>query len=342
MSVRRAAWTACAAFTLAIAGATIAPAAETAISFSLDRSIDGTSAPFLLPLDRGWYRAAGVNVSIVAAKDMLEPITRVASGQFDMALADINALIKYRDANPKAPVKAVFMLYNRPAYAVISRKSRGIAAPKDLEGKRLGAPAADPAAAQWPVFAKVNDIDTAKVTIETIARLVREPMLAAGQIDAVTGQSYSVFIDLKDKGVPVNDIAVLAMADYGVILYGQAIIVNTDFSAKQPEAVRGFLSAFLKGLKASVASPARAIESVLTRSEALKKDVERERLAMAIADDFVTQEVKANGYGGIDEVRFNSAIEQLAFGYRFKGAKPKPGDIFDESYLPPAAARAVR
>ena len=66
----------------------------------------------------------------------------MASGNYDMGVADINALIKFRDANPKAPVKAVFMVYNRPAFAVIGRKSRGIVAPKDLEGKKLGAPAA--------------------------------------------------------------------------------------------------------------------------------------------------------------------------------------------------------
>jgi NitT/TauT family transport system substrate-binding protein len=330
------------ALMMAATGAAAAPAAETDISVSLDRPIDGTAAPFLLPLDRGWYRAAGVNVSVAPAKDTLEPIARVASGQFDMALADINALITYRDANPKAPVKAVFMLYNRPAYAIIGRKSRGITAPKDLEGKRLGAPAGDPSAAEWPVFAKVNNIDTAKVKVETVANLVREPMLAAGQIDAVTGQSYSVFIELKDKGVPVNDITVLAMADYGVALYGQAIIVNTDFAAKHPEAVRGFLRAFLRGLKASVASPARAVEAVLTRNDALRKDVERERLAMVIANDFVTPEVKADGYGAIDDTRFERALEQLALGYRFKSAKPNPADIFDASYLPPAAERTVR
>jgi NitT/TauT family transport system substrate-binding protein len=340
MKVRRAMGVICAA--LLLAAAAPATAAETAIAVSLDRRIDGTAAPFLLPLDRGWYRAAGVNVSVEPGKDVLEPITRVATGKFEMALADINALIKYRDANPKAPVKAVFMLYNRPGYAIIGRKSRGIAAPKDLEGKRLGAPAGDPTAAQWPVFTKVNKIDAAKVKVETIANLVREPMLAAGQIDAVTGQSYSVFIELKDKGVPVDDITVLAMADYGVALYGQAIIVNTDFAAKNADAVRGFLSAFLKGLKASVASPARAIQAVLTRDEALRKDVERERLAMVTANDFVTPEVKANGYGAIDNARFAQAIEQLALGYRFKSDKPKPADIFDASYLPPAADRAVR
>ncbi len=340
MSVRRALWAICAA--LVFAGGTAANAAETAISFSLDRPVDGIAAPFLLPLDRGWYRAAGVNVSVAPGKDIIEPITRTASGQFDMALADINTLIKYRDANPKAPIKAVFMLYNQPTYAIIGRKSRGISAPKDLEGKKLGAPTNDPAAEQWPVFAKVNGIDTAKVKIENVAKPVREPMLAAGQVDAVTGQSYSVFIDLKDKGVPVNDISVMAMADYGVALYGQAIIVNTVFAAKHPEAVRNFLSAFLKGLKASVASPASALEAVLTRNDALRKDVERERLTMVIADNFVTPEVKANGYGAINNTRFERAVQQLALGYHFKRAKPKPTDVFDASYLPPAAERAVR
>ena len=327
---------------LMVAATSAAAAAETSINFSLDRAINGPAAPFLLPLDRGWYRAAGVNVSIAPGKDTLEPISRVASGQFDMALADINTLIKYRDANPKAPVKAVFMLYNRPGYAIISRKSRGVATPKDLEEKRLGAPAGDPSSAEWPVFAKVNNIDLAKVKVETVANLVREPMLAAGQIDAVTGQSYSVFLELKDKGVPVNDILVMAMADYGVSLYGQAIIVNTAFADKHPDAVRRFLGAFLKGLKATVASPGRAVDAVLSRNEALKKDVERERLGMVIANNFVTPDVKADGYGAIDDARFARAVEQLSIGYRFKSATPKPADVFDASYLPPAAERAFR
>ena len=57
-----------------------------------------------------------------------------------MALADINAVIRFRDQNPTAPLQAIFMVYNRPPYAIIGRKSRGITDPKSLEGKRLGAP----------------------------------------------------------------------------------------------------------------------------------------------------------------------------------------------------------
>ena len=161
-----------------------------------------------------------------------------------MGFADINALMKYRDANPAAALKAVFMVYNRPPYAVIGRKSRGISTPKDLEGKTLGAPATDISFTQWPIFVKANNIDASKVKIENMGFPVREPMLAAGQVDAVTGFSFSTFIDLKDKGVPVDDITVLLMADYGVDLYGSAIFVSTTFAAENPGAVKAFLRAF--------------------------------------------------------------------------------------------------
>jgi NitT/TauT family transport system substrate-binding protein len=342
MSAHRAGRPACAGLALAALLVTGAKAAETNIHFTLNRAIEGPAAPFLLPLDQGYYKAEGLNVSIDPAASPLEPITRVASGNFEMGLADINALIKYRDAHPKAPVKAVFMVTNRPAYAVIARKSRGIAVPKDLEGRKLGAPAGDPAFTQWPIFAKANGIDVSKVTIENIGPPLREPMLAAGQVDAITGLSFSSFINLEDKGVPVDDIVVLLMADYGVDLYGNAIIVNTQFADEHPDAVSGFLRAFLKGLKRTLAAPRAAVDVVLKHNDALKKTLEIKRLAMVIRDNIVTPEVKANGYGGIDRTRFARAVDQLAIAYKFNGAKPKPDDIFDGSFLPPAADRKLR
>jgi NitT/TauT family transport system substrate-binding protein len=342
MSAHRAGWPAWAGLALAALLVTGAKAAEISVHFTLDRAIEGPAAPFLLPLDRGTYKAEGLNVSIETGANPLEPITRVASGLHEMGLADINALIKYRDAHPKAPVKAVFMVFNRPAYAVIARKSRGIAAPKDLEGKRLGAPAGDLSFAAWPIFVKANGIDPAKVIIENIAPPLREPMLAAGQVDAITGLSFSSFINLDDKGVPVEDIVVLLMANYGVDLYGKAIIVNSQFAGAQPQAVRGFLRAFLAGLKRTVAAPAAAIAVVLKHNDALKQQLEAERLALVIRDNIVTPEVRANGYGGIDRARFARAIDQLALTYKFNGEKPHPDDIFDDSYLPPAADRKVR
>jgi NitT/TauT family transport system substrate-binding protein len=315
--------------------------AETDLHFSLDRNIWGPAAPFLLPLDKGYYKAAGLNVAFEPSDTLLEPIKRVASGDFDMGFADVNALIRYRDANPTAPVKAVFMVYNRPSYAVVSRKTRGVSAPKDLEGKRLGAPSDDPASAAWPIFAKVNNIAVDKVTVENVGAPVREPMLAGGQIDAITGLTYTTFVNLKDRGVPVDDIMLLPMADYGVDLYGSAIIVNTNFAKTHPEAVKGFLAAFLKGLKETVRSPAEGIKIVLKHNDALIKDLESERLRILLKHNIVTDEVQAQGYGGIDKARFARALDQLALSYTFK-SKPKPDDFFDGSFLPPDEDRGVK
>jgi NitT/TauT family transport system substrate-binding protein len=321
---------------------TSAVAAETAVKFTLDFKFEGPSAPFLLAFDKGYYKKEGLDVTIDEATGSLEAIERVASGAYDMGFADINLLIKLRDAKPNMPVKAVFMLYNRPPYAVIGRKSRGVNTPIDLEGKIVGAPPTDLAYAQWPIFVHANGIRAAKVTIENLSFPVREPMLAAGQVDAITGLSFSSFIDLKEKGVPVDDLAVLLMADYGVNLYGSAIIVNSKFSDEHADAVKGFLLAFTKALRETVARPGAAIESVLKRNTQLKKNIELDRLNMAIRDNIVVPEVKTNGYGDIDHDRFVGAIEQIALTHKFKAPKPKPEDVFDASFLPAAAERRYK
>jgi NitT/TauT family transport system substrate-binding protein len=314
--------------------------AQTGIKLSLDTRLDGPAALFLLPQDRGYYREEGLDVTVEEGGDALEPITRVASGAYEIGLADINALIRYRDQNPAAPVKAVFMLYNRPPFAIVGRKSRGISDPKSLEEKKLGAPPTSATYDQWPIFAKLNDVDLAKVAVEKISAPVRAPMLAAGQLDAVLGYSFQVYVDLKDRGVPVEDVVVLPMADYGLELYGSAVIVNSKFAAEKPDAVAGFLRAFTKGLKETIKNPTVAVESLLKRDDAGKKEVELERLRMAIKDNIVTPEVRANGLGAIDSARLTEAIDQIALTYGFK-AKPKAGDIFDPAFLPAAADRKL-
>jgi NitT/TauT family transport system substrate-binding protein len=332
----------CATGALIAAAAAVLPAgtatAQTPVKVTLDFKFEGPSAPFLVGLDKDYYKAEGLDVTIDPAASSLEAIRRVASGVYDIGFADINALIRFRDQNPGAPIKAVYMVYNRPPFAIITRKSRGVEKPKDLEGKKLGAPAADGTFAQWKIFVKANGIDAGKVIVEDVGAPVREPMLAAGEVDAITGFSFSSYVNLKERGVPVDDIVVLQMADYGVSLYGSAIIVGDKFAAAHPEVVKGFLRAFTKGLKDTVRDPAAAVDSVIKRNDAAKKDVELERLRMALKDNILTPEVEANGYGEVDMARLDRAIGQIALTNDFR-AKPKASDIFDPSFLPPAADR---
>jgi NitT/TauT family transport system substrate-binding protein len=320
-----------------LAGA-VSAQAGTPIHLTLDRKIDGTVAPFFVAIDKGYFKDEGLDVTIdVAAGGSAEIFDRLASAKSDMAVSDLNLLIKFRDAGGM-PIKAVFTLFDKPPYAIIARKSRGVAAPHDLQGKKLGAPAADPTFAIWPIFASVAGIDSAEVAVEQLGSPVCQPMLAAGEIDAITGLSFTSSVDLKANGVPPDDLAVLPMADYGVALYGGAIMVSPGFATQKPDAVRALLRAYVRALKDSVRDPAGAVDAALRRNANLNKDVELERLRMAIRDNIVTPAVKANGFGGIDPGRFAVAIEQIALTYHFK-AKDKAAAAFDASYLPPAAER---
>jgi NitT/TauT family transport system substrate-binding protein len=316
-------------------------AAETPINFTLDRAMDAASAPLLLALEKGDYKAAGVNVTISPAANSQEAIKRIVSGGYDMGLADLTAFIKFRDAHPKSPVKAVFVVTNRPPFAIIARKSRGIAEPKDLEGKRLGAPAADLSFAHWPIFVHTTGIDPMKVHVENIGAPLREPMLAAGQVDAITGLTFSSYIDLRRSGVPIDDIAVLPMADYGIALYGNAVIVNTAFAERHPDAVAGFLRALVQGMKQTARNPALAIDALFKHTDLSDKPAELERLNLLLRHNMITPEVRADGLGGIDATRFARAIDQIALNYKFQNGKPALADVFDPSFLPSAAERAL-
>ncbi|MPZ58299.1 MAG: ABC transporter substrate-binding protein [Rhizobiales bacterium] len=315
-------------------------AAQTVLRFTLDGPYEGPAAPYLVAQDKGYYQREGLTVRIEPASNAFEAITRVASGTFQMGVADLNLLTQWRDENPNAPVKPIFIVYNLAPYAIIARKSRGFAVPTDLEDKRLGAPAASASGAQWPLFAKLNDIDPTKVKVETVGIPVRDPMLAAGQIDAITSFAFRSYIDIRERGVPVNDLLVWRMADFGLQGYGNAIIVNTKFAADNPQAVSGFLSAFLRGLKDTVADPPAAVASVIQRNEFAKPEVELERLRMAIRENILTPEVRAKGYGGVNPQRLQAAIDQQALVFKFK-AKPTPAQVFDASMLPPADQRML-
>ena len=311
-------------------------AAETAMPFALDWKFEGPAAPYFLALDKGYYAAEGMDVEISEGAGSLDAIPKVATGAFPIGFADINSLMKFLDQNPGAPVTAVMMVYDKPPFAVVGRKDLGIEAPKDLEGKVLGAPPPDGAWAQFPIFAAENGLDMAAITVEPFGFPVREPMLAEGKVAAVTGFSFSSTLNLKRLGVPLEQQSILLMADYGVALYGNAVIVNTDFAKENPAMVTGFLKATAMGWKDAIAEPGVAVEALIKRNPAADAALETERLQMAIDANVLTDYVKANGMGGIDAERMAKAIEQTKSVYEFQNA-PDAALYFDASYLPEAA-----
>lgn len=315
--------------------------AQTPVRFSLDWRWEGPAAPFAVALDKGYFKAEGLDVTVDPAAGSREPISRIASSGYDAGFGDVNSLVRFRDENPGTDIKAVMMIYDRPPFAIIGRKSRGIT--KDvssLQDKTFGAPVADGAYAQWPIFKSVNKIDDAGMKFENVGFPVREPMLAQGEVDAVFGFAMSSYVNLKSRGVPAEDIVVLLMSDYGVDLYGNTIMVSEKFAKEKPEAVKGLLRAIMKGVQDTAKDPASAVDAVLKRNEVAKKDVELERLRMVLEQNMITPWVKQNGFGGIDRERFAKSLDQIGLTFTYK-AKPKVEDVFTEEFLPPADQRKV-
>jgi NitT/TauT family transport system substrate-binding protein len=314
--------------------------AQTKVPFALDWKFEGPSAAYFAAIDNGHFADAGLEVEIAPGKGSLDAIPKIATGAFPIGFADINSLIKFLDANPGAPVTAVMMVYDKPPFAVVGRKSRGVAAPADLEGRVLGAPPPDGAWAQFPAFASANDLDMDAIRVEPVGFPTREPMLAEGEVDAITGFSFSSFLNLVRLGVPEDDISVILMADHGLSLYGNAIIVNTDFAAENPEVVTGFLGAVVKGWNDVIADPEAGVAMIAERNPALDQDLEVRRLRLAIDSNVATPYVLENGMGGIEAARFEKSLEQIAETYEFQ-SPPDAALYFDDSYLPPANDRAL-
>ncbi|WP_425450835.1 ABC transporter substrate-binding protein [Pseudoroseicyclus aestuarii] len=322
---------AAAAALAALAGPALAQ--ETAMPFALDWVFEGPAAPYFLAIDNGHFADAGLEVEITAGSGSLDAIPKVATGAYPVGFADLNSLMRFLDQNPGAPVVAAMMIYDAPPFAVIGRKSLGIEEPADLDGATLGAPPPDGAWAQFPIFAAETGLDMDSITVEPVGFPTREPMLAAGEVDAITGFSFTSTLNAERLGVAPEDQTVMLMADYGLALYGNAILVNTDFAAENPEAVEGFLAAVAEGWQDAIDDPEAAIEALLERNSAADADLEQRRLELSIRDNVLTDWVAQNGFGIIDPARMEEAIAQTETVYDFQET-PEAATFFDATWLP--------
>jgi NitT/TauT family transport system substrate-binding protein len=315
-----------------IALATAAQAQEQ-MPFALDWKFEGPAAPYFAAIDNGHFAEAGLEVEITAGQGSLDAIPKVASGAFPMGFADINSLIRFLDQNPGAPVIAVMMVYDSPPFSIVGRVSQGVSGIDDLEGITLGAPPPDGAWAQFPILAEVNGIDVSTITVEPVGFPTREPMLAEGNVDAVTGFNFSSYLSLARLGVPEEDITTILFADHGVALYGNAIIANTEWLEANPDLATAALAAIAEGWSDAIADPAAGAAAVIDRNPAGDVELETRRLELAIEGNVLTDYVVANGMGNIDADRMATALEQLQLTYEFQN-EIDPSLYFTDAYLP--------
>ena len=310
--------------------------AETAIKFQLDWRFEGPAALFLQPVAKGYFKAAGLDVTVDSGNGSGGTVTRVASGSYDMGFADMAALMEFHANNPDAPNKpvAVMMVYNNTPAAVLALKKSGISKPADLNGKKLGAPVFDAGRKGFPIFQKANNVTN--VTWTSMDPPLRETMLVRGDIDAITGFGFTSLLNLEARGVKASEVVIMPYADYGVKLYGNAIIASPKLIKENPAAVKAFLVAFAKGAKDVMANPAAGIETVKERDGIINVALETRRLQLAIDSVLATPDARKEGFGQVQPGRLALMASQVSDAYNTK-ARVDPKVVWDGSMLPTAA-----
>lgn len=314
---------------------------ETAIRFQLDWRFEGPSAPFLLAEARGYFADEGLDVQIDAGSGSAGAINRVASGAYEMGFGDLNALVEFLAENPEGPgISGVYIVYDGTPAAVFARKDSGIESPADLAGKTIAAPAFDTGYRAWGIFADANDLDAEAVEWQNVDPTLRETLLSRGDVDAITGFYFTSLLNLEERGMAEEDLTIMPFPDYGVPLYGNAIIASDAFAEEHPDAVAGFLRAFNRALGETLDDPEAAIEYVRQRDSLINVEMETRRLKLALDSVVDTSDARENGVGDVDAERLQDAIALVADAYDLPTV-PSPEQVFDDRYLPDRDARQL-
>ncbi|MCC7275226.1 MAG: ABC transporter substrate-binding protein [Alphaproteobacteria bacterium] len=270
-----------AALLAAPAGGSPAAAAEP-LALVLNFVASGDHAPYSHARARGWYAAAGIDLSIEPGQGSGAAVQKVGVGRNAVGIADMGSVLVGRGKG--ADVVAAMAIYANSPFGMYWLKSSGIAGVKDLAGKRLGAPPGDAGRIMWPAFARKAGIDPASVTMVNVAPLAKLQMLKSGGIDFTQSFYSGHAFFAKALG---DDMGYLAWKDVGINPYSNALVVNGAFLAGKPDVARAFVRTTQRAFRACWEAPRPCIEALVAANSGLTVDNELEtwRLTRELMDD---------------------------------------------------------
>lgn len=314
--------------------------ARTPVRISLNAPRDGSNAAFFLAAAKGYFAAEGLEPTLDPSRGAGDTLQRVGSDTYDFGFADFTVAVQFHAANPSQAPLGVMGLYTRSPIAIISLTKSGIVNPKDIEGKKLGAPATDAGFLLLPAFAQITGIDRSKIQIEHIDLALRESTLATGRVDAVTGFDSTTYFNLKRIGMKREDVRFMYFSDHGLDFYSNGMHVSRKFQRENEARIAGCVRAMLRGWRDAIARPAEAIDALVAVDRLIERDNEIERLTWVIQNQIVNDHTRAIGLGSIDGARLGRAIDQVAGAMQLP-RKPTVADIWTDRYLPPLAERRI-
>ena len=251
-----------------------APAwADDAVSLRLNWYMGGVHAPFFLGKERGYYREAGLDLTVNEGRGSANTAQVVAAGTDTFGLADSSSVMRL--VSKDAGIRTVMSLLNTSSFGVISLAETGIRAPKDLEGKKLAITAGDALTQLFPAFAGFNKLDTSKITLVQIDPAGKVVALLEKRVDAILGGLDDQYFLVKQKGF---DPAGMGFAKNGINTVGLTILTQDATIAAKPELVRRFVAATQKSWAAAKADPDAAIAALMKAKQGLDFDSQKNQL----------------------------------------------------------------
>ncbi len=310
------------------------------VRFTLSWLLQGVDAPLTVAIERGYFAEEGIEVEFERGFGSADSITKIAAGQYDIGEGDIYAMMEFNKENPDTPLVAVAFKYNRSPLALVSLAKDNLATPQDLTGISMGAPAGDAARRLWPVFSELVGVDGDSVEWVNVEPRLRETLLVQGDYKAIACFSITCLPSLDALGFGADAVNVFYYTDFGLELYGNALIVRKDFLEANPELVQGFVAAYLRGMQDTLANPDEAFATVegFSGEDLFDPVVERARLDIALSTLYTSDETATVGLGGADPARLATTLEQVATGFGLPEV-PDVATLFDGSLLPPVAER---
>ncbi|MCW0233029.1 MAG: ABC transporter substrate-binding protein [Ferrovibrio sp.] len=315
-----------------IAGSAMAQ--DTNIKFTLGWKTQGSDAPFLLALEKGYFKAEGLNVVIDQGEGSGATVTRIMSGAYDAGFGDVNAIIQNASTRPQDAPVMVYMLWNQPPFTIVTKANSGINSIKDLEGRTLGGAQGTPTTRLLPVFIRKNNLDASKIKISNMAPNLQEPMLIKGDIDgALVFNITSYFNLVLNRQDPDKDYKWFTFGDYGMDLYSNGMMVSRKLIQSNPKAVAGMVRAVNKAMLEVAKDQKAAMVAIMKYDNLVNEQVEKRRLQYSFDTLIVSPEMKEIGIGDIKDDRMARAIGIVVEGYQLERA-PAVSEIFSRDFLP--------
>ena len=328
-----------------IAALLLIPAASHAqtppkVRFTLDWVVQGQHAPFLLAKGKGYFDQEGVDVTVDVGNGSAGTVQRLASGAYEMGFADLSTLIEFMGNNPHLPrAQAVYMVHERNPNALFAHKKSGISKPSDLKGKKISGPVFSSTRKTWPLFARATGLKVDDAAWQNVAPDMVEQAMVRG--DVQVGSGFPTQLQIYNRlGVKTEDIVTFKYADYGVDIYGNAVLASAKFINENPQAISGVLRAINRALKETIADPAAAVKYVMQRNPLLNEADELEKLKL-VMEFMDTANTRSDGLGSISKVRLDNQVDDINLAFGLK-SKPSPDLIFNSSFLPRSADRRYR